>query len=105
VLFTGDLEAKGERSLIAAGLDLRATVLKAPHHGSASSSTEAFVEMVHPAIAIISDGYHNRFGFPAPEVLDRYRRIGADLLRTDQDGAIEIDASRAAMTLRTYGNR
>ena len=105
VLFTGDLEAKGERSLIAAGRDLRATVLKAPHHGSASSSTEAFVETVHPAIAIISDGYHNRFGFPAPEVLDRYSGIGADLLRTDQDGAIEIDASRASMSLRTYGSR
>ncbi|MFI5352641.1 MAG: DNA internalization-related competence protein ComEC/Rec2 [Candidatus Binatales bacterium] len=105
VLFTGDLEAKGERSLIATRLDLRATVLKAPHHGSASSSTEAFVEMVHPAIAIISDGYHNRFGFPAPEVLDRYRRIGADLLRTDQNGAIEIDASRTSMSLRIYGSR
>ena len=105
VLFTGDLEAKGERSLIAAGRDLRATVLKAPHHGSASSSTEAFVETVHPAIAIISDGYHNRFGFPAPEVLDRYSRIGADLLRTDQNGAIEIDLSRAAISLRTYGSR
>jgi len=100
LLFTGDLEAKGERSLIAEAPDLRSTILKAPHHGSASSSTEAFVATVHPAIAIVSDGYHNRFGFPAQEVEDRYRRIGAELFRTDQDGAIEIGASRTQMHLR-----
>ncbi len=100
LLFTGDLEAKGERSLIAAVPDLRSTILKAPHHGSASSSTEEFVAMVHPAIAIISDGYQNRFGFPAQEVEDRYRRIGAELFRTDLDGAIEIDGTRTGMRLR-----
>ncbi len=76
VLFTGDLEAKGERSLIARGTDLRATILKAPHHGSASSSTDEFVEAVHPVVVVISDGYRNRFGFPASEVVDRYRTIG-----------------------------
>ncbi len=105
VLFTGDLEAKGERALIAGGRDLRSTVLKAPHHGSATSSTEAFVDVVDPAAAIISDGYHNRFGFPAPEVVDRYRQIGSEVLRTDQNGAIEIDASRTGATVRTGGRQ
>jgi competence protein ComEC len=106
LLFTGDLEAKGERALIErAAKDLPATILKAPHHGSASSSTEEFVEAVHPRAVLISDGYHNRFDFPAAEVVDRYRAIGAQVLRTDQDGAIEIDADPAAMRLRHDARR
>jgi competence protein ComEC len=102
VLFTGDLEAKGERALVErAAADLPATILKAPHHGSASSSTDEFVAAVHPRAVVISDGYHNRFDFPAAEVVDRYRAIGAQVLRTDQDGAVEIDASRNRTRLHT----
>jgi competence protein ComEC len=111
ILFTGDLQAPGERNLLnrdspadsatGAPADLLATILKVPHHGSATSSSGDFLEAIHPAIAVISDGYHNRFGFPDRDVLDRYRAMGARVLRTDQDGAIEVDASRSGMKLRT----
>jgi competence protein ComEC len=106
LLFTGDLEAAGERELVAqasAG-DLRATVLKVPHHGSKTSSTDVFINAVHPEVAVISLGYHNRFNFPAKSVVDRYRVAGAQVLRTDEVGAVTVDAGsqRAAMwTWRT----
>ncbi|MGH7813912.1 MAG: DNA internalization-related competence protein ComEC/Rec2 [Candidatus Binataceae bacterium] len=90
-LFTGDIEAPAEHAMIAQGADLRAAVLKVPHHGSATSSTAAFIATVHPALAIISDGWLNRFHFPAPGVLDRYRAAGTELMRTDLDGAVTVD--------------
>jgi competence protein ComEC len=101
VLFTGDLEAAGERALMERVPDLRATILKAPHHGSATSSSDRFVESVHPAAVVISVGYRNRFDFPAVEVVDRFRRIGARVLRTDLDGAVEVDATGTSMALST----
>lgn len=102
MLFTGDVEAKGEHELIAAGADLRATVLKVPHHGSHTSSSPAFVEAVHPEVAIISLGYHNQFHFPAAEVVQRYRDEGAELLRTDDDGAISVDAGASGIAVRSF---
>lgn len=101
-LFTGDLEAGGERALLASGQALRSTVLKVPHHGSKSSSTAQFVAHVHPQVAVISDGYLNRFHFPAAEVVDRYLGSGATLLRTDSDGAVTIDATREGAHLETW---
>lgn len=91
VLFAGDLEARGERELMASGADLRATILKVPHHGSRTSSSPPFLAAVAPAVAVISLGYHNRFNFPAPEVIERYRAAGVTVLRTDDDGAISFD--------------
>jgi competence protein ComEC len=105
VLFTGDLEAAGERAAIESGSDLRATVLKVPHHGSHTSSTPEFVAAVHPEVAIMSLGYNNRFHFPAPEVLERYRAIGAKVFRTDEDGAILLDAGTHGMRIECYGRR
>lgn len=103
VLFTGDLEAQGERILIDTGADLRAAILKAPHHGSRTSSSPLFVNAVRPRAAVISLGYRNRFHFPAAEVVDRYRTEGADVLRTDQDGAVTaiVDAD-GDITVETY---
>jgi competence protein ComEC len=101
-LFTGDLEAKGERELIASGAGLRATVLKVPHHGSKTSSSEAFIEAVHPEAAVISVGYHNRFHFPAPDVIERYHVMGADVLRTDMMGAVSAEAGRDDFRLWSF---
>ncbi len=98
-LFTGDIEAPGEAALIAAGLNLRAAVLKVPHHGSATSSTQAFIGAVDPIVAVISDGYRNRFHFPAAAVVRRYQSAGATILRTDRDGAITVDATARSMTV------
>ena len=101
-LFTGDIEAAGERALLANGKQLHATILKVPHHGSASSSTPAFVEAVRPAAAVISDGYLNNFHFPADSVVQRYIDDGAILLRTDRDGAVMVDATPGRAKMRTF---
>jgi len=94
ILFTGDVEARGEESALASGRDLRATVLKVPHHGSRTSSTPAFVAAVRPELAVMSLGYRNRYGFPEPAVVERYRQAGALVLRTDQCGAVTIEAGK-----------
>jgi competence protein ComEC len=87
VLFTGDLEAEGEAALPAT----RADVVKVPHHGSPTSSTAALVAATRPALAVISCGVANHFGFPSPAVVARWRAAGADVLRTDQRGAITVE--------------
>jgi competence protein ComEC len=93
VLFPGDLEADGEGELVgrrAVGQPVAADVLKVPHHGSRTSSSDELVDAVHPALAVISLGWRNRFHFPAPEVLQRYAARGARVLRTDRDGAVTV---------------
>jgi competence protein ComEC len=105
ILFTGDIESAGERALLASGGDLRATILKVPHHGSATSSTALFIAAVHPAAAVISDGYLNNFHFPSPAVVERYLAAGSILMRTDLDGAVMVDATPTRITLKTFLNR
>jgi competence protein ComEC len=102
LLFTGDLESAGERAMIDNRADLRATILKVPHHGSASSSTQEFIAAVHPGAAVISDGYLNHFNFPSAAVVQRYLEAGAILMRTDLDGAVMVDATPNRMTVRTF---
>jgi competence protein ComEC len=101
-LFTGDIEAPAERAMVAAGDDLAATVLKVPHHGSATSSCAQFIAAVDPRVAVISDGYRNRFHFPSPGVVTRYRAADAMVMRTDRDGAVTASASRERMRVRAY---
>jgi len=93
-LFPGDIEAAGEAGVLAR-CDPRSTVLKAPHHGSRTSSTEEFVAAVHPEHVFFTLG-RNRFGFPHPEVVARYRAIGSGVHRTDTEGALTVtcDGSR-----------
>jgi competence protein ComEC len=76
-LLVGDLEQPQEFRLVRDGADLRADVLLVPHHGSKTSSSDAFLDTVRPSIALVQAGYRNRFGHPAPPVLARYvaRRI------------------------------
>jgi competence protein ComEC len=101
-LFTGDLEAPGENLLLDRDQALAATVLKAPHHGSITSSTPEFVEAVHPEFAVISDGYQNRYHFPSPVVVRRYQREGITVLRTDQSGAIGFQIKNDHLRLWTF---
>jgi competence protein ComEC len=105
ILFTGDIESAGERALIENRGELHATILKVPHHGSASSSTAAFIAAVHPEAAVISDGYLNNFHFPAAAVVERYTEEGAILMRTDLDGAAMVDATPEHMIVRTFRAR
>jgi competence protein ComEC len=102
ILFTGDIESAGERAMIENRDELHATILKVPHHGSATSSTAAFIAAVHPQAAVISDGYLNNFHFPADAVVERYIQAGVILMRTDLDGAVMVDATRNQMTVRTF---
>jgi competence protein ComEC len=88
ILFAGDLESAGEAAVLPRLVPV--SVLKAPHHGSRTSSGGAWVERIRPRIVLVSCGERNRFGHPDPEVLDRYRRAGACVLRTDQEGAVRI---------------
>ncbi|MCC6993515.1 MAG: DNA internalization-related competence protein ComEC/Rec2, partial [Deltaproteobacteria bacterium] len=91
LLFPGDLEAEGEDLARAyAGDALRADVLKLPHHGSRTSSTDDFLDAVHPDLAVLSCGAGNRFGFPHPEVSARLAARAIRVLRTDRMGGITI---------------
>ncbi len=101
-LFPGDLEAKGERQLVNSGADLNATILKVPHHGSRTSSTAEFIKAVHPKVAVISLGYLNRFDFPAPEVIQRYKDGGVEVFRTDEDGAVNVVVDGSGYHLSTF---
>lgn len=92
-LLTGDIEARDEQSLLDSGLDVRADIIVVPHHGSRTSSTVPFVAAVGPRIAVFTPGYRNRFGHPRPEVVARYRAMGAAILRSDADGAVELDVN------------
>jgi competence protein ComEC len=87
-LLTGDMERSIESSLLASGTNLRADVLKVGHHGSRTSSTEAFLEAVSPSVALISAGYENGFGHPHPDVLRRLSDRHTAILRTDLDGLV-----------------
>jgi competence protein ComEC len=91
MLFTGDAGAAAERRFLSEGVGLRCGVLKVGHHGSAYSSTPAFLEAVHPRYAVISVGRHNLFGHPAPQTIAALQRFGATIYRTDEDGAVTID--------------
>jgi competence protein ComEC len=89
-LLTGDIEAAAEAALATGAGDLGADVLKVAHHGSKSSSTEAFLERVAPRLAVVSAGRRNAFGHPAPGVLERLHGRGTRVLRTDRDGIVVL---------------
>jgi len=86
LLLTGDVEAEAEKRVDWS----RATVLKVPHHGSRSSSSERLLAPVAPRLALLSAGARNRFGHPHAEVVARYRQRGIRVLATAQDGTIDV---------------
>ena len=90
LLLTGDIEQATERWLLAQGVDVRADILKVPHHGSKTSTSLAFVQQVQPRVSIISTGADNPFGHPHPQVLDVLAQQGIEVWRTDEHGAITI---------------
>ncbi len=90
VLLTGDSEMEQQQAMLDAGLDLRADVLKVPHHGSRFGS-ERFLAAVRARVAVISVGQPNDFGHPAPALLGAVQRVGiATVLRTDQSGDLAL---------------
>ena len=90
-MLTGDLEAPGEAALLSRqGGTLQTSVVQVGHHGSRTSSSPAFVAALAPRWALIPNGYRNRFGFPAPEVVQRWRTAGAGVLETADSGALRL---------------
>ena len=102
-LFPGDIEARAEEELVTIkGGSLHSTVLIAPHHGSKSSSTSAFLQTIQPELIIISSGFNNRFGFPAPEVLERYKLLGSRILGTSQNGAVTLVTDGQSLSVTPF---
>jgi beta-lactamase superfamily II metal-dependent hydrolase len=102
VVLTGDAEARAEREVLAAGLPLRAALLKVGHHGSRGGSSAEFVEAVGPRSALVSVGARNPFGHPSPAVLARLAEGGASIHRTDTDGALEAVSDGARLWIRHW---
>ncbi|MFQ5481011.1 MAG: DNA internalization-related competence protein ComEC/Rec2 [Thermodesulfobacteriota bacterium] len=102
-LFPGDMEARGEGYLVKMKHDISADVLKAPHHGSKTSSTMGFLKAVRPELTVISVGRGNYLGFPERESLENYARAGIKVLRTDRDGAVEVSTDGSDLTVKTFG--
>jgi len=103
ILLAGDIEKNSEARLIRehAG-KLFTSLLVAPHHGSKSSSSLDFVAATLPDYVVFTAGYRNRFGHPREEVLQRYADSGAELLRSDEDGAIMVEMNAQGLQMERY---
>ena len=101
LLLAGDIEAPAERDLLESPARLRADILKVPHHGSSTSTTPEFLRAVSPRVGLVAAGRRNRFGHPAPSVLDRLRGAGVRVFRTDQDGDVSL-VVRGGMILPVF---
>ncbi|HEV8663321.1 MAG TPA: DNA internalization-related competence protein ComEC/Rec2 [Candidatus Methylomirabilis sp.] len=99
LLLTGDVEAEAEAHLVANGPLHPVAVLKVPHHGSRTSSTDGLLQVLRPSVAVIQVGFGNRFGHPHPEVLARLRQVGARILRTDRHGAVRLFLDGGSLTV------
>jgi len=103
VLLAGDIEKHSETRLLQRHADkLFTSLLVVPHHGSKSSSSHEFVAATRPDYAVFTAGYRNRFGHPREEVLQRYADSGAELLRSDEDGAILVEMSAQGLRVERY---
>jgi competence protein ComEC len=102
IVLAGDIEQAAEDSLVASGVDLRADLLKVPHHGSRTSSTEAFISAVNPRYAVISVGERSRFGHPHVGVVNRYLAHNVKLYQTGRDGLVTVETDGLTLDFRAY---
>jgi competence protein ComEC len=100
-LLTSDIGVEEEAMILEKGNDIRSQLLKSPHHGSLSSSSQIFLDRVAPEMIILSVGEGNSFGFPHREIIERYSASGARILRTDFHGAIEVSSDGRELSFRT----
>jgi len=105
MLFTGDISREAEREIVTTTPDIKCTILKVPHHGSATSSSLSFLKKVQPQIAVFSLGFQNIFNLPSKEIIERYQDMGSHIFRTDQDGAITIDTDGSNVLIKTFFGR
>jgi competence protein ComEC len=102
ILLPGDIGGEGERAIASQLAPGRTVVLKAAHHGSATSSGDAFLDAARPDVVIVSAGRNNRFGHPAPVVVDRFRRRDVPMFNTATDGAVLIDTDGQSVHIRGW---
>jgi competence protein ComEC len=109
LLLTGDIEKGGEKALLTTEKQLRADVVKVPHHGSRSSSTQPFVSATQAKVAVVSVGKYSMFGHPHREVVERWQANGAQVLTTGECGTItvatngtELSVTRAVTGMQTH---
>ena len=97
-LFMGDAEQESEEQITA---EVSADIIKLGHHGSSTSSSQAFLEAVSPAVAVISCGEGNSYGHPHEETLQTLDRLGIESYRTDQDGTVTVTTDGTAYSIET----
>lgn len=101
-LFTGDLDETNEQKLLAQGINPHSDVLKVGHHGSATSTSDEFLRKVAPVYGVFCVGKDNSFGHPRPQVLEKFRRQGIKIYRTDENGAVVFHTDGRKMRVETY---
>lgn len=105
-LFAADITRPVEEYLIDTRREkLKADILKVAHHGSRTSSSQCFLEVVSPEWAVITAGHNNVYGFPHRQVLERLEAAGASILRIDRDGAIRFEQTPHGMLIKTAGSK
>jgi len=98
-LLVGDIEIKQEQALLARAAPLAADLLLVPHHGSKTSSSAAFLNAVQPRSALVQAAYRSRYGHPAPEVVQRYRERGVQVIDSARCGAASWHSGRPGEVL------
>src|SRR6266850_6350658 len=102
VLLTGDIETGAENAMLLASENLRVDVVKVPHHGSRTSSTEPFVLATRPNVAIVSVGQTSVFGHPHKEVVERWQASGAEVLTTGACGTITVTTDGRELKIERF---
>ncbi len=105
ILLPGDIEAEAEREVVARGVKGPVDLLLAPHHGSRSSSSPDFVAAILPRQVVFATGFANRWHFPVPEVVSRWRAAGACLLNTAEEGAVQFDLQATGVLSLSHRQR
>jgi competence protein ComEC len=105
LLMTGDIEKEGEAAVLGDGINLGSDLVKVAHHGSKTSSIEAFVAATHPSLAIVSVGRTSMFGHPSRDVVERWRSGGAEVMTTGQCGTISVVTDGRALNVSTFVRR
>jgi competence protein ComEC len=100
VLLTGDIELPAEQLLVKQNVSLQSDILVLGHHGSKTSSSEPFLARVKPQLAIVSAGYHNHFGHPAPSVIARLDTQHIAIDNTIQHGTLRYHLAKQGIIAR-----
>ncbi|CAN5484225.1 DNA internalization-related competence protein ComEC/Rec2 [soil metagenome] len=101
-LLTGDIERSAENALVTGGGTIAADLIKVPHHGSRTSSTEEFIDAVGAKYAVISVGRPSPFGHPHPEIVERWKAAGATVMTTGEQGTISVSTDGSDIAIQRF---